>query len=160
VYGKTPCHTLASGIPGIGKVNLPGLMLQRTPSKEEALIVAQAIFHDQSMISEAMIADALSCFDKRYFIHLLRYLLAVRHYRLTETMQRIGGDLTLVWGEHDQITPLPAWEQSFAPELLAGAFTLIKIADCGHSPMLEKPDEFNCHLGQALLNCGVAPARH
>lgn len=150
VRGSHACGVLASGIPGIGKVNLPGLMLQRTPSKEEALIVAQAIFHDRSLITEAMLLEALSCFEREHFMHLLRYLLAVRHYPLNDSVRLLRTRMMLVWGEQDSITPLAPWEDAFAAEIAGGRIEVVRIAQCGHSPMLEKPDEFNRHLARAL----------
>ncbi|HEY5800435.1 MAG TPA: alpha/beta hydrolase [Burkholderiaceae bacterium] len=150
VNGRHPCRVLASGIPGIGKVNLPGLILQKTPSKEEALVVAQAIFHDRTLVSDAMLTDALSCFEREHFAHLLRYLLAVRHYPLLVAIQRLRRPMTLIWGEQDRITPLGPWEDTLADDIVTGRIAVIRIAACGHSPMLEKPEEFNRHLGSAL----------
>jgi 2-hydroxy-6-oxonona-2,4-dienedioate hydrolase len=150
VRGAHPCRVLASGIPGIGKVNLPGLMLQRAPSREEALIVAQAIFHDRGTITEAMLLDALSCFERAHFTHLLRYLLAVRHYPLRDSMGLLRTNMMLVWGEQDNITPLAPWEASFAADIAGGRVEVVRVPACGHTPMLEKPDEFNRHLARAL----------
>ena len=57
----------------------------------------------------------------------------------------------MVWGEHDRIAPVEDWEQNL--HLIARA-SLRKLARCGHSPMIEKPAEFNAILTKFMLERG------
>jgi pimeloyl-ACP methyl ester carboxylesterase len=72
---------------------------------------------------------------------------------LAKRLHRITAETLIVWGREDQIIPLECGEQY--QRLLPNA-RLRVIDHCGHSPQIEKPDEF---LGHVLEFLGaVSPA--
>jgi len=150
VNGSRGSYLVASGIPGIGKVALPGIELHRTPSDDDMQLMLEGIFHDHSHIKPYMIGLAKSCFEKAHFKNLLRYLLAVRRYRVVESINRLESRTSLIWGEEDRITPTALWEQTFRSAICSGDLEFVKLARCGHSPMLEDSASFNRHLEMVL----------
>ena len=59
--------------------------------------------------------------------------------RLTSLLQRVKIPTRMVWGKNDQIVPLECGE--LYKEAISGS-DLVVIDNCGHSPQVEKPDEF------------------
>ncbi len=62
----------------------------------------------------------------------------IGHDQVEEVLPRITQPTLLIWGDKDEVLP-PRWAQSFL-SLLPTA-RLAMIADSGHMPMLENPDE-------------------
>ena len=150
VNGSRGSYLVASGIPGIGKVALPGIELHRTPSDDDMQVMLEGIFHDHSHIKPYMIGLAKSCFETAHFKNLLKYLLAVRRYPVVESINRLESRTSLIWGEEDRITPTALWEQTFRSAICSGDLEFVKVARCGHSPMLEDAASFNRHLETVL----------
>lgn len=152
VSGERPAHVLGSGIPGIGKIELPGIALYRTPTDEDLQLMLEGIFHDHRNIKPDMAGKVADCFNKGNFPNLVKYLLAVRRYPIVANVKRLaGGGVTLVWGDEDRITPKELWHSALAHELTSGAIKLVTIANSGHSPMLENSVAFDGALEAALL---------
>ncbi|MGE3273126.1 MAG: alpha/beta fold hydrolase [Chloroflexota bacterium] len=74
--------------------------------------------------------------------------------RLPHFLPRVTNPALVVWGRQDRIVPVICGEQY--ARLLPNA-TLKVIEECGHSPNIEKPDEFVGILRDFLLD-GSAPA--
>jgi pimeloyl-ACP methyl ester carboxylesterase len=75
--------------------------------------------------------------------------------RLPFFLPRIANPTLVVWGKQDQIVPVICGEQY--QRLLPDA-TLKVIEGCGHSPMIERPDEFLSMLRTFLTESGPAAA--
>jgi pimeloyl-ACP methyl ester carboxylesterase len=75
--------------------------------------------------------------------------------RLPFFLPRISNPTLVVWGKQDQIVPVACGEQY--RRLLPNA-TLRVIEGCGHSPMVERPDEFVSMLHTFLTESGPAVA--
>lgn len=71
---------------------------------------------------------------------------AVR-YNLADKLHEIDHPTCLIWGKQDTITPLFVGERF--NELIENS-ELHVVVNCGHAPMMEKPDEFNEILGAFL----------
>ena len=59
--------------------------------------------------------------------------------RLANLLARVNIPTRIVWGKNDQIVPLECGE--LYNEAIKGS-DLVVIENCGHSPQVEKPDEF------------------
>lgn len=135
---------IASGIPGLGKIELPGLPMHRMPTQDDARVVAAGIFHNSENITQEMIDEALLCFrNRKYLFNTLRYLAAVKTYPLNRNINIFKGDLSLLWGANDKITPLDLWLKEFPVLFSSARIQLHEIQDCGHSPMIEQANIFN-----------------
>jgi pimeloyl-ACP methyl ester carboxylesterase len=132
---------LLSGCPGLsGSIRL-GIPVTRDVDFEGALHIAKQIYYDSSRIDGADVSKLLSVLTSRTSVkRMLRWLTSTRDYPLLERLMQLNRDLFLIWGEEDGITPVGPWK------LLAGKTPrcrLAVISSCGHSPMMEKPGEFN-----------------
>jgi 2-hydroxy-6-oxonona-2,4-dienedioate hydrolase len=141
-----------SGCPGLGKTVNLGLRHRGDMSRQNADRIADHLFYDRSGISEEMIEKSYAIArDRRCAVNMMHYVLATRKYDVRECLPQIECDVLMVWGEQDRIAPVEEWEQNL--HLMAGA-SLYKLARCGHSPMIEKPVEFNALLTKFLLERG------
>lgn len=71
---------------------------------------------------------------------------AVRH-NLGDKLHAIKAPTLLLWGKNDKVTP-PFVGEKFH-ELIENS-KLVFVEECGHAPMMERPDEFNKHLAAFL----------
>ena len=71
---------------------------------------------------------------------------AVRH-NLGDKLHQIKHPTLLVWGKQDNVTPAFVGEKFH--ELIEGS-KLMFVDECGHAPMMEKPDMFNAYLKDFL----------
>lgn len=148
---------LISGCPGLTETPNLGLSRSGDMSRENADRIAEQLFHDRSAISEEMIekCHALAR-DRRCAANMMRYVLAIRKYDVRACLAQIQCELLMVWGTEDRIAPVEDWERILH---LAARASMHKLAQCGHSPMLEQPDEFNVIL-TAFLRERSHPRRH
>ncbi len=138
-----------SGCPGLSEMANLGLRRSGDMSRQNAERIADQLFYNRSAISEEMIEKSYAvALDRRCAINMLRYVLATRKYDIRQCLTQIQCDVLMVWGEHDRIAPVEDWEQNL--HLIAKG-RLRKLACCGHSPMIEKPAEFNAMLTQFML---------
>jgi pimeloyl-ACP methyl ester carboxylesterase len=141
-----------SGCPGLGETANLGLRHSGDMSRQNADRIADQLFYDRSVISQEMIERTYAIFnDRRCAINIMRYVLATRKYDLSKCLPQIQCDVLMVWGEHDRIAPAEDWERNL--HLIARA-SLHKVARCGHSPMIEKPAEFNAILRKFMRERG------
>jgi 2-hydroxy-6-oxonona-2,4-dienedioate hydrolase len=141
-----------SGCPGLGEMANLGLRHSGDMSRQNADRIAELLFYDRSVIPEEMIERSFAIArDRRCANNMLRYVLAVRKYDVRKCLAQIHCDVLMIWGEHDRIAPVEDWEQNL--HLIARA-RLHKLARCGHSPMIEKPAEFNDILTKFMLQRG------
>ena len=141
-----------SGCPGLGKTPNLGLRRGGDMFRQNADLIADRLFYDRSAISEAMIEKSFAIArDRRCAVNMLRYIMATRNYDVRKSLQQIQCEVLLVWGAHDEIAPVEDWEQNL--HLIAKA-SLHKLARCGHSPMIERPVEFNAILVKFMLGRG------
>jgi 2-hydroxy-6-oxonona-2,4-dienedioate hydrolase len=140
-----------SGCPGLGN---GGLRSTGTISRPGAAEIADKMFYDRSAIPEDLIEKSLAAVsDRRCQMNMVRYLIAIREYDVKRCLSSIACDVLMIWGENDLIAPVGEWEQYVH---LAARGSLHKVPRCGHSPMIEKPAEFNSVLAQFLACAPVS----
>jgi len=134
-----------SGCPGLGVADVrPGGALSRPAPGE----IVDKMFFNRSAIPSDLIEKSYAILtDRSSAINIVRYLIAIRDYDVRRCLSRIHCDLLMIWGENDQIAPVEEWEHQV--HLIARA-SLRKLPCCGHSPMIEKPTEFNAILTEFL----------
>jgi 2-hydroxy-6-oxonona-2,4-dienedioate hydrolase len=134
-----------SGCPGLG--NGEGSS-SGTLSRLDPRGIADRMFFDRSAIPEDLIERSLAAVSDRGFqMNMIRYLIAIREYDVKRCLSRIVCDVLMIWGENDLIAPVEEWEHHLH---LAAPGSLHRVPRCGHSPMIEKPAEFNSILTQFL----------
>jgi 2-hydroxy-6-oxonona-2,4-dienedioate hydrolase len=109
-------------------------------------LIAERVFHNPEVLTPeiARLAYADIRSPKR-FRSSLRALRLVQEYDATDIPAEIRCPVLLIWGDNDRVTPIEDWIPHL--EKLKN-YELVQIENCGHSPQLEKPEEFN----RALLD--------
>jgi pimeloyl-ACP methyl ester carboxylesterase len=97
-------------------------------------------FHDPAMMTPAWmetIRDSVS--QRSYLMRVLQVSRSARRDTLEDRLGEIRCPTLLVWGMEDRIT-----SRSVAIRFLEGlpSATLRLVPDCGHAPMLERPEAF------------------
>jgi pimeloyl-ACP methyl ester carboxylesterase len=140
-YPERVDSLVVSGAPGLEpEINL-GIGTPREVSREFVLRLVENLFHDPGRATEDMIqrtADVLS--DRRHFVNAVRALKAPREYPILDVLPEIRCPVLLTWGENDRVTPVENWKP-WARAL--DTLHLQTIPQCGHSPMIERPQVFN-----------------
>jgi 2-hydroxy-6-oxonona-2,4-dienedioate hydrolase len=137
-----------SGCPGLTKTVSLGLRRSGDMSRQRADYIVDRLFYDHSAISEEMIEKSFAiATDRRCAVNMMRYVVATDKYDVRTCLSQIGCCVLMIWGDHDCIAPVEAWEQNLH---LVARGSLHKLAACGHSPMIEKPAEFNAILTKFL----------
>jgi len=107
---------------------------------------ADRLFFDRSLLDDSVVEQTFKTFlDKRLFINVVRLMRESSTFDTLTPLDAIDVDTLMIWGEEDRISRCEDWERLLT-HVKRGTF--VKIPRCGHSPMLEQPDEFN----RALLD--------
>jgi 2-hydroxy-6-oxonona-2,4-dienedioate hydrolase len=140
-----------SGCPGLEN---GGPRSSGTLSRLDPRAIADKMFFDRSAIPEDLIERSLAAVsDRRCQMNMVRYLIAIREYDVRRSLSRVACDVLMIWGEDDLIAPVEEWEHHLH---LAARGSLHKVPRCGHSPMIEKPAEFNSILTQFLAGAPLS----
>jgi 2-hydroxy-6-oxonona-2,4-dienedioate hydrolase len=132
---------LLSGAPTMGRRADLGVSGHGKPTHAVALEVANRLFYDRSCLSDEIIDATLRLFlDRNRLLNVVRLLRECNAYDIATALRNLKSDVLMVWGENDRISYCDDWER-LAP--LARHGTFVKISRCGHTPMIERPDEFN-----------------
>lgn len=145
-----------SGSPGINEINV-GVSISdlRSGEVEKARVLGNNVFHDVNKVPEKGVQEIAELFkDKRVFLNIARWLSFSRYYDVEGALSQTTRPIELLWGKNDKITPLSDWEH--IPHQFNNTHMTV-IDQCGHSPMLEKPDDFSIHLFDYLAS---KPAEH
>ena len=135
-----------SGSPGMENINL-GI---GKPKPDEAWLseLSKKIFVDQTIVTDDAKQAVFNFFSNRnYFRNIISLTRETNTYHVVDDLAKIPYSTYLLWGEKDQITPVAPWND--AVKKLDNCF-LYTLKDCGHSPMYEKPNEFNILLMEAF----------
>ncbi|MGO9470831.1 MAG: alpha/beta fold hydrolase [Isosphaeraceae bacterium] len=145
-----PSHVeavISSGAPGMtrtGLWNMAGLNSMFTLPNAD--LIAQKMFFNPKCLTPQI---ANLAFDDirspKRFRASLRALRLVQEYDAAPILPEIRCPVLFIWGDHDRITPIEDWMPHVGN---FKQFELVQIEKCGHSPQLEKPEEFN----RALLD--------
>ncbi|MDY4314807.1 alpha/beta hydrolase [Pectobacterium actinidiae] len=126
----------------------------RTGNKKYALALLDKIFFDKTKIPQNGI-DEISYLFSNDQVHknIVRWLSFSRKYDVPTVLNKITIPVNLIWGEHDMLTPVEPW---ISLSQIQRHVTMSIIKNCGHSPMLEKPnvflEELLFHLNSKVLS--------
>lgn len=105
---------------------------------------AQETFYDPSIATKALVDEVFEIINNREkAIRVVATAKSAIRHNLEDRLHKIECPTLLVWGKDDHITP-PFVAEKFN-ELITTS-KLIFLDQCGHAPMMEKPEEFNDHL--------------
>ena len=139
-----------SGCPGLGDDAGLGLRSRGKLSRPDAREIAEKMFFDRSSIPVELIEQSCAMVaDRRCAMNIIRYLIAIREYDVRSCLSQIQCDVLMIWSENDPIAPVEEWENNLH-RVARGR--LRKLPRCGHSPMIERPAEFNAILSDFLAN--------
>ncbi|PKF51041.1 alpha/beta fold hydrolase [Enterovibrio nigricans] len=136
------CGLIVSGSPGLAELET-GVTLAdlKTGDVKVARELAARVFFDKTKIPQNGVEEIASLFgDKRAFINIAKWLGVSRDYNVPQAVKNVPHDIQLIWGDHDEITPISHWENLAESEV---NLKVRKVINCGHSPMLEMPIEFS-----------------
>lgn len=109
---------------------------------------AELTFYDPEVVTESLVDEIMEVVNqKKKLIKLLRLARATHTYNMESLLSEIEHPTLLVWGEDDQITP-PEVAYTFERKLPDA--TLRWISECGHAPMMERPNAFMDELQDFL----------
>ena len=132
---------VVSGAPGLEPEIDLGLGSPRRVTRDLLVRLGEKLFHDPGRVTDDMIqrtAELLS--ERRHVGRFLRALKATREYPVRDVLPEIRCPALLLWGQSDQVTPAAYWEP-WVQRL--ENFEFRTIPECGHSPMIERPDAFS-----------------
>ena len=139
-----------SGAPGLGAINL-GIGVPKKVNKEWLLHLAEKLFFDSSGVTDRQVQLVESVFrNKHSLLNMIRLSRDADAYDASQILPEITCPVQLIWGRHDEITPLDPWKERLH---LLGNANLHVIEACGHSPMVEQPKEFASTLSRFLIEC-------
>lgn len=136
-----------SGSPGMGSTNL-GIGIPRT-NKLWLQQLVKKLFVNQGAVTDEELNRIVDFFQDRANVkNVLRLTRETNHYQVTEELKQVHCPTYLLWGSDDQITPVDAWQRKL--DQFDNCY-LHTFQQCGHSPMVEKPEEFSLYL-QNIIN--------
>jgi pimeloyl-ACP methyl ester carboxylesterase len=110
------------------------------PSTEFVREKMTEVFHDPAMVTPEWVEAIRRYVSRRsYALRVLQVSRSARRYNLEDRLHEIRCPTLLVWGIEDRVTP-----RDVAIRFLdrIPSATLRLVPECGHAPMLERPDEF------------------
>lgn len=132
---------VVSGAPGLRPEADLGLGTPRQVTTEHVVQLAHKLFYDPKRVTPDMVQRVHAVLSqRRHVVNLFRALRAARDYDMDATRCHVSCPALLVWGANDCVTPPAPWREA-ARGLREGEFHTIP--KCGHSPMVERPHEFN-----------------
>ncbi len=104
----------------------------------------EAVFYNKDVATQELIDEVYDTVNdlKKAMCVVATAKSAVRH-NLEDKLHLIKMPTLLVWGVQDSVTPI--WVGEKFHELIANS-ELVKVDECGHAPMMEKPVVFNVAL--------------
>ncbi len=105
-------------------------------------------FYDPSVASKELVDEVFGIVnDRNKAIRVVATAKSAVRHNLGDKLHSIKAPTLLVWGKQDTVTP-PFVAEKFH-ELITNS-RLHFIDQCGHAPMMEKPEEFNTILKEFL----------
>jgi pimeloyl-ACP methyl ester carboxylesterase len=105
-------------------------------------------FYDPATATDELVEEVFSITtDARKCLSIVRMAKSAQRNYVADLLPAIHTPTLLIWGKDDRITP-PSVAKEF--ESLLPNTRLVMIPQCGHAPMMERPEEFNVVLEQYL----------
>lgn len=110
-------------------------------------------FYDPKVATRELVDEVYSIVNERgKAIRVIATAKSAIRHNMADKLHLIKVPTLLIWGKNDGVTP-PFVAEKFK-ELLPNA-SLYFLEECGHAPMMEKPEAFNEILENFLLNVNV-----
>jgi pimeloyl-ACP methyl ester carboxylesterase len=112
----------------------------RRPSTELVREKMTEVFHDPALVTPAWVEAVRGRMSQpSYALRVLQVSRSAKRHNLEDRLDEIQCPTLLVWGIEDRVTP-----RDVAIRFLEGipSATLRLVPECGHAPMLERPDVF------------------
>jgi len=101
-------------------------------------------FYDPSVASKELVDEVFDIVnDRNKAIRVVATAKSAVRHNLGDKLHKIKAPTLLIWGKQDTVTP-PFVAEKFH-ELISGS-QLYFLDECGHAPMMEKPENFNAIL--------------
>jgi pimeloyl-ACP methyl ester carboxylesterase len=111
-------------------------------------------FYDPKVASKELVDEVYEiCNNRGKAIRVISMAKSAMRENLAKMLHRLTMPVLLIWGKEDKITP-PFVAEDFHRLLVNSELVLVE--QCGHAPMMEKPEEFNRILNEFLEKLKVA----
>lgn len=105
-------------------------------------------FYDPAVASKEMVDEVFkSVNDRSRVIRILALAKSAIRHNMSKDLSKITIPVSLIWGRQDKVTP-PEVAEEFH-QLLPNS-ELNWVDQCGHAPMMERPEIFNEYLNKFL----------
>lgn len=110
-------------------------------------------FYDPAVANKELVDEVYEiCNNRNKAMRIISMARSAMKENLANVLHRIACPVLLIWGKEDKITP-PFVGEEFH-KLLPNS-ELVLLDQCGHAPMMEKPQEFNMILEEFLQKLNV-----
>jgi len=107
-----------------------------------------ATFYDPAIATDELVTEVMQATTNTYkCLCMIKAAKSAQRDNVLTRLADIRTPVLLIWGNDDRITPLAVAYQ-FKNNLLNSK--LVVLAECGHAPMMEKPEVFNAALAEFL----------
>jgi len=107
-------------------------------------------FYDSKCATKELVDEVFEILsDNKKCFKIIKTAKITQRSYTTDILPGIDLPVLLIWGIEDRITPKSVAEEF---KLLLPHAKLVYLSECGHAPMMEKPNEFNKALME-FLNC-------
>lgn len=105
-------------------------------------------FHDPAMATEELVEEVMAVTtDSRKCLSAVRMAKSAQRHYVADLLPGITTPTLLIWGKEDRITPIHV---AYEFEAMLPHAQLLVFDNCGHVPMMEKPNDFNAALAAYL----------
>ncbi len=108
----------------------------------------EEVFYDPKVASKEMVDEVFASVNNRHkVIRTLAIAKSAIRHNMAKDLLEMNTPSCIIWGKNDTVTP-PEVAEEF--DKLLPDSNLFWIDKCGHTPMMEHPEEFNKILGSWL----------
>jgi pimeloyl-ACP methyl ester carboxylesterase len=113
----------------------------------------EEIFYDPTLVTPEWVESIRRIVTTRHLaLRVLHAARAAKRHNVEERLGDVRAPTLIVWGKEDRITPPEVAERFHAR--IPGS-QLVYLPNCGHAPMLERPESFNAIVSEWLIEtCG------
>jgi pimeloyl-ACP methyl ester carboxylesterase len=105
-------------------------------------------FYDPHIATKEQVDEIVETLaDARKSFRIIKTAKAAQRHQVTRLLPDITISVLLIWGKDDKITPRSAAEEF---NRLIPYSELLYLNDCGHVPMMERPEAFNAAMDSFL----------
>jgi 2-hydroxy-6-oxonona-2,4-dienedioate hydrolase len=110
-------------------------------------------FYDPTVAGKELVDEVYEiCNNRSKALRIISMAKSAMRENLADQLHKLSMPTLLIWGKQDRITP-PFVGEEFN-RLLPNS-ELVLVDECGHAPMMEKPEIFNSILNEFLLKLKV-----